>query len=139
MHRLSRALLMTLLIPLASAVGNALPMTAHDIGLMLRSGYSSKSVERELAQRHFIGALDLKQEDALIKSGASNELITQINGGVFSLSAADSAKAEKEISELKQRRASATETQKKADARYQQQVTKDRATATAPSQGAAAA
>lgn len=113
-------------------------MTANEIGLMLRSGYSSKSVERDLMQRHFVGSLDLKQEDALVKAGASEDLIAAINSGAYSLSAAESAKAEQQLSDLNRKRAVLAESSKKAEARYQQQVQQERAVGAKNNEGAMA-
>lgn len=94
---------------------------------MLRSGYSSKSIERELVQRHFVGSLDLKQEEALVKAGASEDLIAGINAGAYALSPEESAKAEQQISDLNQKRAAAAESAKTADAHYRAQVQQQRA------------
>lgn len=116
----------------------ALPLTAKDVGLMLRSGYSNQSVEHELLQRHFVGSLDLKQEEALIKSGASNDLIAAINSGVYSLSPEESAKAEQQLSDLNRKRSVAAESAKKADAQFQQRVQQERASAAKANEGASA-
>lgn len=105
---------------------------------MLRSGYSSKSVERELIQRRFVGSLDLQQEETLVKAGASQDLIAAINSGAYSMSAEDSAKAEQQISELNQKRAALADSSRTADARYQQQVRRERAAAAKENEGATA-
>ena len=105
---------------------------------MLRSGYSSKSVERELIQRRFVGSLDLQQEEALVKAGASEDLITAINSGAYSLSAEDSAKAEQQIADLNQKRAALANSARTADARYQEQVQRERAAAGKAIEGATA-
>jgi nucleoredoxin len=125
-------------VSLSSLSAGALPLTATEIGLMLRSGYSSKSVERELVQRHFVGSLDLKQEETLIKAGASEELVADINSGAYALSAEESAKAEHQISDLNRKRAVVAESSKKADARYQEQVLKERTSAAKAAEGATA-
>ena len=39
------------------AVGGVLPLSAKEVGLMLRSGYSSEAVQEELSARHFAGAV----------------------------------------------------------------------------------
>ena len=49
--------------------GNLAPMSLKEVSLMLRSGYSSDAVEREVATRHFIGTLD-----ANVQAGASPAL-----------------------------------------------------------------
>ena len=58
----SRLVLAVSLILVSSAfslLGGALPVTANEVGLMLRSGYSSASVERELAYLAAHGTLHL--------------------------------------------------------------------------------
>jgi nucleoredoxin len=122
----------------SSLSGAPLPLTAKDIGLMLRSGYSSKSVEQELIQRRFVGSLDLEQEETLVKAGASQDLVAAINSGAYSLSAEDSAKAEQKISELSQKRAILANSARTADARYQEQVLRERAAAAKENEGATA-
>lgn len=138
MPRLKLALFLACVLPVVSILGGALPLTVNEIGLMLRSGYSSASVERELAHRHFVGALDLKQEELLVKSGASAELITAINRGDYALSAAESEKAEQKIADLNQKRIAVAEFSKKADARYREQVQQERSAAAAATVGATA-
>jgi nucleoredoxin len=138
MRRLVLAVSFASVLFLSSLFAVALPLTAHDVGLMLRSGYSSKSVEQELIQRHFVGSLDLKQEEILIKAGASDDLIAAINSGAYSLSPAESAKAEQQISDLNSKRSAAADSARKADAHYQQQVQQERASAAKANEGARA-
>ena len=123
---------------MSSLSASALPLTAKEVGLMLRSGYSSASIERELTQRHFVGSLDLQQEETLIKAGASADLIAGINSGAYALSAEESAKAEQQISDLNQKRAAAAESAKTADARYREQVQRERSATTKTNEGATA-
>ncbi len=63
-----------------------LPLTASEIGLMLRAGYSSNSLMQELSTRHFADSVDETKENALIKAGASAELIAALKSGIYSLS-----------------------------------------------------
>lgn len=138
MRRVILAIFLASVLPLASLFAAALPLTAKDVGLMLRSGYSNKSVEQELSQRHFVGSLDLRQEEDLIKSGASNELVAAINSGAYSLSPEESAKAEQQLSDLNRKRSAAAESAKKVEARFQQQVQQERASAAKANEGARA-
>ncbi len=63
-----RALLLFLLLGLPTwGVAALAPMTAKEIGLMLRSGYSVEAVEQDLAARHFIEAIDPAAEKALVR------------------------------------------------------------------------
>ncbi len=53
------------------AICGPLPLTAKEIGLMLRSGYSSEAVMRELSARHFADSFDSTVEKQLVQSGAN--------------------------------------------------------------------
>jgi hypothetical protein len=63
-----------------------LPLTVNQIGLMLRAGYSSNSLMHELSTRHFADTVDETNEKALVKAGASAELIAALKSGIYSLS-----------------------------------------------------
>src|SRR5437764_1492475 len=69
-----------------STQAGQLPLTASEIGLMLRTGYSSTSLMQELAKRHFADTLDETKATALSKAGASVELIAALKSGTYSLS-----------------------------------------------------
>ena len=97
---------------------------------MLRSGYSSPSVTRELEQRHFVGNLDAEAEQMLLKAGASVDLIDAIQKGIYSLSASQDAAATKRINELAQQRKIQAEKTQQLQQRYEAQIQKDRAKAT---------
>ena len=68
-----------------------LPLTAKELSLMLRSGYSSDVVLRELATRKFADTFDPAVEKDLTKAGASPSLIEALRGGAYQLSAAEIA------------------------------------------------
>jgi len=63
-----------------------LALTVKDIGLMLRSGYSSKAILADLATRHFTETLDANHEAYLLDLHASPELIAALKSGQFSAS-----------------------------------------------------
>lgn len=67
------------------------PFTAKELSLMLRSGYSSDAVLRELATRKFADTFDSTIEEELVKAGASQLLIEALRGGAYQLSSAESA------------------------------------------------
>lgn len=67
------------------------PLTTKEISLMLRSGYSSEAVLQELSKRKLGETLDPAAEEQLIKAGASKELISTLESGVYQLSAAEIA------------------------------------------------
>lgn len=63
-----------------------MPLTAKEIGLMLRSGYSSETILNDLATRHFSGTLDANSESELIKANASPILIQALKTGKLAAS-----------------------------------------------------
>src|ERR1700726_2998715 len=76
-----------------SAVSGVAPLTANDVSLMLRSGYSSEAVLRDLSTRHFADTLDPEMEKQLIHAGANEELIQALRSGEYQLSASEIAAA----------------------------------------------
>src|SRR5947207_8130937 len=106
---------------LATQAGQ-LPLTVSEIGLMLRSGYSSNSLMQELSRRHFADTIDETKEKTLVKAGASAELIAALKSGIYSLSADKTEAVLKQMAAEAQRRADQTETSQKAETRYQAQV-----------------
>lgn len=103
-----------------------MPLTVSEISLMLRSGYSSKSLMQELSTRHFADVLDESKETALTKAGASPELISALKSGIYSLSADKTAAVLKQMEADAERRAEQAAASQKADARYQAQVIRER-------------
>ena len=105
---------------------------------MLRGGYSSTFVREELTKRHFLGSISLQQEEALVKAGASPDLIADLNSGKYALSPVDSAKVEQHIVDQTNARANAAERAHEAEKLYQAQLQQDRVTATREAQSATA-
>src|SRR5438552_9286948 len=103
-----------------------LPLTVSEIGLMLRAGYSSNALMQELSTRHFADTIDETKEKALVKAGASAELIASLKSGTYSLSPEKTAAVQQEIANQEQRRAAQAEAVRKSDAAYQEQVIRQR-------------
>src|SRR6202011_2118469 len=110
---------------LATQAGQ-LPLTVSELSLMLRSGYSSNSVMQELAQRHFVDTIDAAKETALLNAGASPELIAALKSGTYSLSAEQTASALQQMDAEGRRRAQQAEASRKAEARYEAQIVRQR-------------
>jgi nucleoredoxin len=70
-----------------SAVAASRPLTNKEIALMLRSGFSSDTVLREIAERHVLEPLDLATRKSLVEFGASNELISALEKNLYRASA----------------------------------------------------
>jgi nucleoredoxin len=107
------------------------PLTEKDVGLMLRSGYSSGAVMKELGARRFVDSLDQAKETALIQAGASTELIAALRNGTYAVPPEQANTAKEKLAAEAQRRAAATEEARKFDTLYQHQLIRQRATATA--------
>src|SRR5438067_1851032 len=103
-----------------------LPLTVSEIGLMLRSGYSSNLLMQELSTRHFADTVDETKEKTLVKAGASAELIAALKSGIYSLTPEKTAVVQEKIAIAEQRRTAQAEAARKSDARYQAQVLRER-------------
>ena len=103
-----------------------LPLTGKEIGLMLRSGYSSEAVMGELATRHFAGAVDATVEKNLVQSGATPALMQALKTGNYSVSPEEANRAQTELAAQAQRRAAQAEESRKFNTLYQSQLAKER-------------
>jgi len=72
----------------AAAVAGVRPLSSKDVSLMLRSGYSSDDVLREIAQRRLTDAPDPATKKSLIDFGASPRLLSALESGEFQVDAA---------------------------------------------------
>jgi hypothetical protein len=92
-----------------------MPLTTHDVSLMLRSGYSSDAVIRELSTRHFADTFDSGTEQQLTKAGASQALLDALRTGSFRASTQEIAAAEQkratqeELTQAARERSAATQ------------------------------
>jgi nucleoredoxin len=109
-----------------------LPLTVSEIGLMLRSGYSSNLLMQELSTRHFADTIDETKEKTLVKAGASAELIAALKSGIYSLTPEKTAVVQEKIAIAEQRRAEQVEAARKSDAAYQQEIARQRTAKSAP-------
>jgi nucleoredoxin len=111
--------------------GNLPPLSVKDISLMLRSGYSSGTVEQELATRRFIGKLDPDSEKNLSQAGASPTLISGLKSGAFAVPAANVEAVEAELAAKEERRAAQLEESRKLNTLYQARLAQTRNSAAA--------
>jgi nucleoredoxin len=131
-----RQLLLTLLLAgtTASAVfGRSLPLTMKEVSLMLRSGYSSEAVRKEISVRHFADTCDAAAEKTLREAGAAPALIDAIKSGSYTISPAEAHLAQDELAAQAAKRARDTEQFRKLDTLYQDQLRRARAAAPAKS------
>jgi len=73
------------------ALSSVMPLTAKEIGLMLRSGYSSETILRELSARRFGDQFDSEIEKQLLRAGANSTLIEALRSGTYAVPAAEIA------------------------------------------------
>lgn len=94
-----RFLLITLLLVAGAgrAISGAVPLTAKEISLMLRSGYSSEAVMHELSARHFAGRFDSELEKQLVQAGANQSLIDALRNGAYRMSDSEIAAIEAKL------------------------------------------
>lgn len=69
------------------------PLTMKDVSLMLRSGYSSADVLREIASRRVIDSPDEATRKALVAAGASAQLLGALDQGAYRVDAATAEQA----------------------------------------------
>lgn len=62
------------------------PMSAKDVALLARSGYSDEEIVAEVQKRHFAVPIDAAMEQAMFNGGASKTLIAKLKAGNFVLS-----------------------------------------------------
>jgi nucleoredoxin len=127
-----RLLLLTVLMAGAAwngAFGRSLPLTTKEVTLMLRAGFSSESVQRELSVRHFASPCDAAAEKTLREAGAAPALIDALKSGSYTSSPAEAEAAKRELDAQAARRARETEQSRKFDTLYQDQLARARAAA----------
>jgi nucleoredoxin len=112
-------------------IASTLPLTAKDVGLMLRSGCSLAQITNDLEKKRFAGNLDAAAEAALTAAGASPQLIGALRNGDFAVPAAQATQAAEQLKIAADRRSKAAAEAKKFDTLYQQHVAAERQTAAA--------
>jgi thiol-disulfide isomerase/thioredoxin len=134
MHRLLLPGLCSLAAAMAVYAAPA-PLTANEIGLMIRTGYTSKTILEELVKRHFADSLDATKESQLLRAGASPELVIALKSGRYTVNAQELAatKQQKEA-DTKRRFAAAAAEESKFNTLRQAQLADSRAAAVAQQQ-----
>src|ERR1700704_1625620 len=105
MRLLFRLLLIMLLV--SPICARQLPFTAKEICLMLRTGYSSDALMRELAVRHFADTCDEATKKLLTQSGASPALVQALSAGAYSIPPEETARAREALAAESKRRTAA--------------------------------
>ena len=89
--------LLVLIVGAPFCLPGALPLTTKQISLMLRSGYSSEVIMREVAARHYGENFDVETEKELTRAGANAALLDALRSGSFRASDAEISAAEEKI------------------------------------------
>ena len=103
-----------------------LPLTVSDVSLMLRTGYSSSTLMKELSTRRFVDVLDAGKEKTLLNAGASQDLIAALEKGTYSLSADKTAAVLERMEDEVQRHAQQVQAARKSEVAYQAEVIRKR-------------
>jgi nucleoredoxin len=103
---------------------------------MLRAGYSSEAVQRELSVRRFAESCDAAAEKALMGAGATPALIDALKSGSYASSPADARAAQAELAGQAARRAREADRTRKLNTLYQDQLARARAAAPAQTETA---
>jgi len=76
------------------AVAGTSPLTGKDIVLMLRMGYSTEDVVRDLEAKHFVGPLDANSEAQIRNLNGSSNLLDTLKSGQLNATKEEVAQAE---------------------------------------------
>jgi hypothetical protein len=76
------------------ATASTVPLTGKDIVLMLRMGYSTEDVVRELEAKHFVGPLDANSEAQIRNLNGSSKLLDTLKSGQLNATKEEVAQAE---------------------------------------------
>jgi hypothetical protein len=76
------------------AVAGTSPLTGKDIVLMLRMGYSTEDIVRDLEAKHFVGPLDANSEAEIRDLGGTSKLLDTLKSGRLNATKEEVAQAE---------------------------------------------
>ncbi|HEX4667853.1 MAG TPA: thioredoxin-like domain-containing protein, partial [Chthoniobacterales bacterium] len=107
------------------------PLSNKEIGLMLRSGYSSESILAEMSSRRVLEPLDEPTEKSLLDCGASAQLIAALESKVWLISNQEADQARQRAIEIDARRAAQAQQNLEFNALLQSQQAAARAPAAA--------
>jgi nucleoredoxin len=107
---------------LAAAGSIGEPLSNKEIALMLRSGFSSDSVLREMAARRVLEPFDAATKKSMVEFGANAQLINALESGQYAVSTAEAVQAEHRRAEITARRAAQVDADRKLAAVYQEKA-----------------
>ena len=107
------------------------PLSNKEIGLMLRSGYSSENILAEMSGRRVLEALDEATKKSLLDFGASAPLIAALENKTYLIPAPEANQARQREAEIATRRAAQAQQELAYNTLYQSQQAEARARAAA--------
>ncbi len=120
----------------ATVASGAAPLTNKDVALMLRSGYSSESVETELQARRVREPFDPAIKKSMVEFGASAQLLAALESGLYVVSSTEAGQAKLREAEAAAKRQAQIEEDQKLNTLHQAQLAETRAqAASAPAGG----
>ena len=93
-------ILLFLFASVTGVFGGTIPLTAKEVALMLRTGYSNEAVLRELSSRHYADIIDSAIEEQLVKAGANATLIEALRSGTYQSSPSEMAAVREKLAAL---------------------------------------
>ncbi len=97
------------------------PLSNKEIGLMLRSGYSSESILAEISTRRLLEPLDEQTKKSLLEFGAKAPLMAALESDAYIVSAPEADQARQLEAEITARRAAQVEQDRERNTLYQAQ------------------
>jgi len=116
---------------LSAATATPQPLSNQELGLMLRSGYSSESILDEIASRRLLEPLDEATKKSLLDFGASGALISALESRSYLVSASEADQARQHATEVADRRTAQVQQDREFNTLFQSQQAEARARAVA--------
>jgi thiol-disulfide isomerase/thioredoxin len=117
----------------SAAMAAPQPLSNKEIGLMLRSGYSSENILAEISGRRVLEPLDEAAKKSLLDFGASAQLIAALESKTYLISAPEADQARQRETEIAARRAAHAQQELEYNTLFQSQQAEARARAAATS------
>src|SRR5205814_10074932 len=130
-----RLFLFSLATLVVTAAAVSPPLSNKDIGLMLRSGYTSDAVLAEITTRGALEAFDPAARKSMVDFGANPQLVAALESGKYAVSSSVAGQARQREADVAARRAVQIEQDKKFNTLYQAQLKAGPAKAAPPPPG----
>lgn len=112
---------------LSALPAGVLPLSNKEIALMLRTGYSSDAVQREIATRRVLEPLDEATRKSLIAAGATAQLIATLESGTYLVGPEEAEQTKAREAEIAVQRAAQVEEDRQHNTLLQARAAETRA------------